>query len=126
MKEEKDAKTATSWRAKLAPVLLSCRTLCKAKDFTSIPDWAKETLETEINGLNAMDKTLAAVENKKAHLKMTNDEVSLSWIIWVAIRIARSSRGSKPLFSASPPQAIRIAIESNPNSDVARYATPPI
>lgn len=105
LKEEKDAKTATSWRAKLAPVLLSCKTLCKAKDFTSIPDWAKETLETEINGLNAMDKTLAAVENKKAHLKMANDEVSLSWIIWVAIRIARSSRGSNLYrYFLRPPQ----------------------
>ena len=53
-----------------------------------------------------MDKTLAAVENKKAHLKMTNDEVSLSWIIWVAIRIARSSLGSNLYrFFLRPPRS---------------------
>ena len=52
-----------------------------------------------------MDKTLAAVEKKKAHLKMANDEVSLSWIIWVAIRIARPSRGSNLYrYFLRPPQ----------------------
>ena len=93
-KEEKDAKTATTWRAKLAPVLLSCKTLGKTKDFSAIPEWAKETLEAEVQSLVAMDKTLAAVENKKAHLKLSNEEVSLSWIIWAAIRLANSSLGS--------------------------------
>ena len=102
LKEEKDAKTATTWRAKLAPVLLSCRTLTKSKDFGSIPEWAKETIEAEIQALATMDKTLASVESKKAHLKLANDEVSLAWIIWVAIRIALSSLVTVTVFMNFP------------------------